>query len=517
LTSPAALVRGPLPRRRGDCLLAFLGISPETRKNPEIRNIMTKGPRRLFINSVSIFGGEIFARLATAFMALLVARVFGAEELGSYGYALALASVLLIVPDFGLHLFAVRELAASPQRTSELFWGVHWLKFGLTGAVVIFTLSFGAWGITDRERRVVFYILMIRALLQSFSQATMAVFKAFERMHYVALVQLANSSVVIVWAASSVLSGARLPIVIAGLVAGQITETCLGWGILRRFSPRPRFRLCGGRALAQIAAACFPFGLTAILLALNLRVDVLVLGRYVSSGELGQFNAAAWFVIAAFLTSSLLMSVLFPRLSRLLLEPSPQASDYVLSLLKNALLITALGSLAVWLSAPRLLPLVFGPDFAPAAHLLRILAPALPLVVLNTIFFYVFAAARRRFVCLGTLALGVAGGALLSLYWTSRHGAAGAASADVVREFVVSSVYLFFLIQGNHARVAGFALLKVFLGATASLAAAVLLGAFPQIEVVGVAAWMFFILVGTIGVLGLPKSGEWRLLTDDRL
>ena len=59
----------------------------------------TVGPQRLLINSVSIFGGEALARLATALMALLIARVFGSEELGNYGYALAVASILLIVPD----------------------------------------------------------------------------------------------------------------------------------------------------------------------------------------------------------------------------------------------------------------------------------------------------------------------------------------------------------------------------------------------------------------------------------
>jgi O-antigen/teichoic acid export membrane protein len=477
----------------------------------------TAGPQRLFINSVSIFGGEAISRLATALMALVIARVFGSEELGNYGYALALASILLIVPDFGLHLFAVRELAASPRSISEVFWGMHWLKIGLTSAVMIFTFGFAHWGISDQERRLLFYILVVRVLSQSFSQATMSVFKAFERMHYVALLQLVNSSVVVLWAAASVVFSAPLPILIAGLVAGQLAETLAGWAILRKMSPTPRFRVWSKKALTSIAAACFPIGLTAILLALNLRIDILVLSRYVSSSTLGQFNAAVWFVIAAFLAASLLMSVLFPKLSRLLMERSQQGSDYVLSLLKNALLITAVCSLLLWLSADKLLPLVFGSDFVPAAQILRILAPALPLVVLNTIFFYVFAAARRRFVCLGTLGIGIAAGTILSFYLTSRFGPTGTATADVAREFMVSSVYLLFLVRGHHARLAGLALLKVFAGATGLLVLTVLIAAPFHMEVMWLATWMVFVLIGTLGVLGFPSLGEWRLLTDDRL
>ena len=473
--------------------------------------------RRFFINGASIFGGEAISRLATAAMALVVARSFGSEALGNYGYALALASVLLIVPDFGLHLFTVRELSASPKRLAEIFWGVHWLKFGLAASVVIFTVWFGEWAISNRERRLLLYILVVRALLQTFSQATMAVFKAFERMHYIALQQCINSIVVIVWVGVALVMDGSLPVMVSGLVAGQVAETCLGWIVLRRIQPSPRFMLWEWSALAKILAGCCPIGLTAVLVALNLRVDIFVLSRYVTSRVLGQFNAAVWFVIATFLVSSLLMAVLFPKLSRLLAGSSEQAGDYVLSLVKNALWVTALGALVVWLSAPTVMPLFFGSEFAPAADTLRILAPALPLGFLNTIFFYVFAAARRRFVCLGTLALGVAGGTLLSFFLTSRYGAAGCATAAVAREFTISTIYLFFLIQGNHARIAGLALMKVFLGATALLALTVVFAAPLRVEALWLAAWMVLVLTGTLGVLGLPKIGEWRLLTDDRL
>ena len=474
-------------------------------------------PRRFLINSTSIFGGEAIARLATALMALVVARFYGLDALGNYGYALALASVLLIVPDFGLHLFVVRELAASSSRTPEVFWGVHWLKLGLSGAVVAFAVGFGEWGIASPERRILLYVLVCRVLLQSFSQSAMAVFKAYERMEYVALQQFVNSMVVVIWVAASLAMRASLSVVVAGLVVGQVAETILGWSLLLKVLPGRCAMILKRDELARIAAACFPFGVTAILLALNLRIDILVLSYFASSRILGQFNAAGWFVIAMFLAASLFMSVLFPRLSRVLSENSLQGSEYVLSLLKNALLAAGVGSLLVWLCASRLILLLFGPDFSPAAHILRVLSPALPLVFLNTIFFYVFAAARRRFVCLGTLCLGVGLGTLLSAYLTSQYGATGTATADVARELAMSAVYLGFLIQGNHSRFAGLALLRVFVAATALLFVTMFFAAPFHVRIMWLGAWMFFVLTGAVVALGLPNAQEWRLLTDDRL
>jgi|SRR5262245_17986796 len=473
-------------------------------------------PRRLFVNGASIFAGEASARLATFLMAAVIARRFGSVALGQYGYALAVTSILLVIPDLGLHLFAVRELSVDKRQLRDLFWNIHCLKLFLTGVVIVFALFFGQLMIAD-DRRALFYVLMARVLLQTFSQASMAVFKAFERMQYIAFQQSLNSVVVLTWAGAALILHARLPVVVAALAVGQLSETLIGWRIIRRrFSPGP-VSAWNSKILYTILVICVPIGITAILEAVNLRIDILVLGSFVSGRVLGEFQAAALFVVGCFLIASLTLTVLFPKLSRVLREQSVQSSAYILSLLKNSLLLTTLGSLVVWIAAPNIISILFGSDLSSAATTLRILVPVLPLVFLNTILFYVFLAARRRFVCMGTLAIGVGIGVVLSFYLSARYGAAGCAVADVAREFIVSAIYLYFLIQGNHARVAGMALLKVFLGATSFLLVAVLLTSTMRLGAQWLAAWIICVLTGTLLSLGLPRRGEWRLLTDDSL
>src|SRR5215471_1274935 len=274
-------------------------------------------PRRLIVNSASIFAGEASARLATVLMAAVIARRFGSVALGEYGYALAMTSVLLVIPDMGLHLFTIRELSVDKRQLGDLFWNVHRLKIILTGTVIVFAL-FLVPVIITHNRRALFYVLMARVLLQTFSQASMAIFKAFERMHYVAFQQCVNSSVVVLWVGAALALQASLPVVVAGFVVGQLAETLLGWGIIReKFSPG-RLLKWDSKTAFTIAAGCLPIGFTAILLALNLRIDILVLSIFVPSDALGHFNAAAWFAVLTYLAASLLMSVLFPKLSRLL-------------------------------------------------------------------------------------------------------------------------------------------------------------------------------------------------------
>jgi O-antigen/teichoic acid export membrane protein len=473
-------------------------------------------PRRLIVNSASIFAGEASARIATVLMAAVIARRFGSVALGEYGYALAMTSVLLVIPDLGLHLFTVRELSVDKRQLGDLFWNVHCLKIILTGTVIVFALFLGQV-IIAHNRRALFYVLMTRVLLQTFSQASMAIFKAFERMQYVGFQQAFNSLVVVAWTGAALILHASLPFVVAALAIGQLFETLIGWRIIRlRFSPGP-LPAWNKKLLYAILVVCIPIGFTAILEALNLRIDVLVLGSFVSGRVLGEFQAAVLFAVGWFLAASLILTVLFPKLSRILREQSAQGSAYILSLLKNSLLLTTLGSLVIWIAAPNLMSLLFGRDLTSAAAILRTLVPAFPLVFINTILFYVFLAARRRFVCISTLGIGFGIGVVLTVYLSADYGAVGCAVADVVREFVMSAIYLYFLVQGNHARLAGKALLKVFLGATSLLLVVLLLTSSMRYGDQWLAAWIICVLTGTLFVLGFPRRGEWRLLTDDSL
>ncbi len=474
-------------------------------------------PRRTLVNTAAIFGGEAVSRLATALLALLVARRFGAEALGQYGYALSLASVLLLVPDFGLHLLTTRNLAAEPGLLARTFWHLHCLKLPLVAAVVLFTVTFGELVVRDEGRRLFLYVLVARTILQTFSLAYMAVFKAFEQMQYIAMVQFVNATISLTCVAVALGLGLRAPLVAASFLVGQAAETWLSWRILHQHFPPGKYSGWDSCFLRGMIVAAVPIGLTAMLQALNLRLDVLILSIFTPNEELGRFQAAAWFVIGTFLGASLLMAVLFPRLSRLLQMPSARGSAYVESLLKHTFLVTSSGSLMVWLAAPRLLRLTFGHGLAPAADLLRILAPALPFVFVNIVLFYVFVAAGLRRAYLGTLTLGLILGVGLGFSLAPRLGPAGSAIADLVREVAMTASFLYFLYRENLAPATGKTMLIILLGASVlSLPLVGLTGNFGRWDS-WPAAWNLLVLAGALVFLGLPRCAELRRLLDEDL
>lgn len=467
------------------------------------------------MNALALFGGEAMSRSATFLVAVIVARRFGPVALGQYGFALAAASVFAIIPDFGLHLLTTRELGVQPGRLRHIFWSLHWLKLSLVCGVGASTVLFGQEIVQDRVRRGLLYVLVARALFQSFSQIYMSILKAYERMHYIALQQLAGTTVAVACAAAALALRANLFAVVASLLIGQVIETWVGWRIVSwRFPPGEIYGWDSAFQWGMLAASA-SIGLTITLQALNLRLDVLALGMFANNLDLGRFQAAAWLLVGTFLCVSLLMNVVFPKLSRLLQNPSERSRAYVESLLKNGSLLAMSGSVVVWFGAPWILRLLYGPALSTAVDLLRTLALALPFMFLNTMLSYVFIAARLRAVYLGTLAWGVGIGMLLSVVLAQRYGATGVAVADLIREFVMTCMFLFHLKRKHVAQEASGGLLRAYVG-VASLALVV---SIVTQAVRPVAEWpaVFELLMlgGTLIVVGVPRRRELSLLVDE--
>ncbi len=472
---------------------------------------------RTIVNAAAIYIGEASSRLTTFVVAFIVARRFSPATFGQYGYAVAVASIVVLIPDMGLHLFSTQRVASDPKSFGSTFWDLHRLKLILLGGGVAFGLLIGELAIHDTTQRWLLYILALRAVTQSFSLACTSIFKAVERMHFVAIQQMGNGIATVTGLAICVMFNAGLLLTVSTLLAGQAIELLLGWVfIFRYFSPGPA-RQWNSSRLGPMFSAALPIGITALVQGFAIRTDVLVLGIFSSNEELGQFQTAAWLIVISFLGTSLLMAVLFPKLARLLRNTTPTGTAYLESLLKYGALLTILASITVWLGAPVLVQELFGRPLSPATSFLRIVAPAVPLVSMNASMFYVFVAINHRKHYLATLIFTTVLGVLCSLILAPRMGAAGIAVADLVREFVGSVIFLYLLDRESLLPSFGPALLKVVVGtASFALAGILVLGIGGSAQIWAI-AWSLAMLGGILFVTGSPRLEQLMLLAREDL
>ena len=468
--------------------------------------------RRTVQNGLAIFGGEALSRLGNFVIAIISARRFGAAALGQYGYAVSIASILVLLPDMGLHLSATQRLATEPQELPRVFWTLHGLKLGLVACLAIFAIVFGQFGIHDPGRRLLFYVLTLRIILQTFSQAYMAIFKATERMHLVTVQQAAGVAASLITIVVCLLMQASLVGFVTALLAGQFCESCTGWWILRRSYRLGTVRSWSLRFGRDMLLAALPVGAIAIIQAASLRTDVLVLSAYASNAELGHFQAAAWLLVLTFLGGSLLMAVLFPRMVRILRHPSPSGVAWTESLIQNAMLPLLFAAAIVCFGAPWFLRTCYGPTLLPATPSLRILAAAAPFLFLNTLLFYVFVASNRRKTYLLAFALSASTGLALALALAPVYGGVGVGIADLVRESSLSVVLVTALYRHGLIRNLGPALLRAA-GAAALIMTLIAVFSSPlHPSDAWVTAWTFSIFAGGLTFLGMPKRHQFLML-----
>ena len=467
---------------------------------------------RMLRNGAAIFLGEGLSRLGNFVIAVIIARQFGAAALGQYGYAVSVASILLLLPDMGLHLTATQRVAARAEELPQIFWNLHWLKLAMLGAVALFAVFFGEFAMADAGRRLLFYILTIRVAFLTFSQSYMAFYKATEQMHFVTLQQAVGVTASLLAVLLCFWTGTTLAGFVGALVAGQLAEVCAGWWIIRKaFHPGPPQALNLPFAKNLLGLA-LPVGFIAVLQAATLRIDVLVLGAFASNSELGHFQAAAWLLVLAFLSASLLMTVLFPRLVRVLHSPSPGGTAWVESLVQNGVILSLAAATITCLTAPYLLRACYGNGLLPAAPHLRILSAVVPFLFLNTILFYIFVASDQRKTYLFALLLSAGAGLGLAFVLAPRFGGMGVGIADLARESLLSALLLMALRRRGLIPSLGPALLRAA-GASALIMALIAIFAGVQHSSdAWAAAWVCSISACSLAFLGMPKRRQFLML-----
>jgi O-antigen/teichoic acid export membrane protein len=215
--------------------------------------------------------------------------------------------------------------------------------------------------------------------------------------------------------------------VVLALPAADVATALLGWGRLAR---RGFFigALPPSRRLARELAG---YGLRAqtggLIAQLNLRLDFVILSALTGPAVLGVYAIASKFAELLRVLTMAITYVLYPAYAR---DGRRRAAARARSTIPRAGLLTAGAAGVLWLSAPTLIPAVYGPAFANAVLPARIVLVGLALegtAAVITAFLY---GAGRPGLNSCAMAAGLVVTVALDLALISSFGAVGAAIAS---------------------------------------------------------------------------------------
>lgn len=381
---------------------------------------------RILKNASYLFAGNVLVRLVSAVASILVARYLGVRDYAVLSVGLAFATVAGYFTDMGLSHTFIREGTRREADLAALLGGFFKIRllFGFVTAAVSAAVIETVYR-TPEFRQVLYWIVVPTIFGAALQGVGAAYFQVLEKMQYTALIRTISGLA----AAGSLFAGMALgwplsrlaPLYGFSNLAGGLFSL---WLVARR----ERFwRKWHGRILEGLGS--FTLG-GLVIMALS-QMGTLILERVADLRQVGYFAAAFRIPSVLYQIPGVLAEAYYPQLFA-----CGNRGDLAAHLRLGVLELKTMSALGILMGLPFLLypewwvVLLFGPEWAPAAHALEILGWVAVLQSVN----YPLADAlttkgmqrRRTAVLVAVLGIGLGAYVMLGSRWGSTGGAVAA-------------------------------------------------------------------------------------------
>jgi len=329
--------------------------------------------RTIAKNTTSLLVAEGISQvLRVVYFAVLV-RYIQAEGLGKISTAQALVTILYVLVTFGFEQLMVRDVAGARTKAASYVSNVAFLRLFLS-----LLFSVGLWGLVQAfgyppELAIITYIYGFAFVVKAFTDVGLAVYQAFEVMEYNLLIRVVRDLVNIGLSLLAIALQYSLIVIVGVTALANIVEMVLTFALLRRRGLPFRFQVDLGLARRLLIMA-LPFAVVSVYPLAHSQLNTLILSATNTIENVGWFASPSTLIGMAMLIPAVFMRAVFPVFSRYS-QRSAGALQATYQKSFTYLLILGLAvSVGTFLTAGRLIPLVFGEGFEESVPVLQILA-----------------------------------------------------------------------------------------------------------------------------------------------
>lgn len=381
---------------------------------------------------LTLLGGRLVVAALQFVTFALLAFHLGPRRMGVYSFAVAIAGLFRLIPDFGALQVATRDIAQHPERERDLMPNLVLVR-GLLGAcsygLLATFLTVFHFGASNREGALIAGLTLILVL-----DAFRGSLEVRLRFRWVAIADIIEAGLTLCAVILITVAGAGVYSVLAVYVGMKLLNSVIvlvSASRLAEFRWRPRPQLW-----LPLLRTALPLGIAGVLATAYYRLDVVILAGLKPAADVGQYGVAYRFMEALTIIAAITMPVLGPVLARSFVEGREvlqhRYGDVLHVLTLIAIPMAVAGGMVGWRILPEL------PGFGKyhgGGVALSILAPAAALILIGNLVQGTLIATHEQRSLIRISALGLAFSTvttvLLILPW-SYYGAAAATTATEV-------------------------------------------------------------------------------------
>lgn len=318
---------------------------------------------------------DVAGKGAFFLVTVLAARVLSEQSFGIFSLGTTLGWMTGVVADFGIALHVAREVARRREHARTVL--AFWLRVRLATSIAMLIIATAAVGLIGADRRfaTALWLFVLAYVVSGLVEFLYYFYRGVSRSDLESTLTLWHRFGVLALAAAALawVPDVRM-LAVAMLLPGVAT---LAYGLRLAFRLSAEESSSGSAPRQRFLTDVMPIGVGIVLSALYFRIDVFLVQMWSGLEAVAAYNAVFRLVEALRLFPAAVLAVMLPALCR-------ASSMKPLSLV--ALPVTGFAvvvSAVLWAVAGRLVPLVYGQQYAAAAPAFRILLLSFPLMSLN--------------------------------------------------------------------------------------------------------------------------------------
>lgn len=404
--------------------------------------------KNIFWLTASRVGALVF--LFVAYTQLF--RYLGPYFSGQYQFVLSYVLIFATIVDFGIQQFITKKISEEPENAKKYFQDFFSFEILASGTLYVLLVVLAYFKGYDRD---VFYAICVAGLglvANALTYPYLAVMAAFQDMRKVALINFLNSLVNIAVIFSAIIFHKHIVFLASVQVLFGLLDLVLYRLFIKKHLPRPdvlkaisHFNL---KSILEIVKKGWPFALLVGFSAIYNRIDVLLITFLKGYEQTGFYTAAYKIFDLLGFFPSVVSYTLFPFFVGLisknaLMEVRINLEKYLKLMILVAVPMAVGGSVL----SGKLIALIAGPEYAPAAGVLAILiwAPAILFVYIPANALVISQLTKKALMITG---INVIINTLGNLLLLPRYGIKAAAIMTVVSE-LIQGIFYFYSIRKN--------------------------------------------------------------------
>lgn len=400
--------------------------------------------RRIAKNTLALTISDIINKVLSFILVIQIARYLGDVGFGKYSFAFAFANLFIIFADFGLNTILIREIAKYKSETSKFLGNALIIKLFL--CLLTFIFIFITINLMDypTDTTIVVYLIGITLILGSFSGIFGTIFRAYEKMEYIALISTIERLFVVSVGIIVLKMGFGVVSVAAVLLAGSLIALLLSMLISFRKFGVPMFEI-DLVFWKYLLKESIPFIITGLSASIYFYIDSVMLSFMKGEAVVGLYNAAYNLVLSLMFIPSAFIGAVFPVLSQLSISSHSSLKFAYEKSFKWLFMLSLPIAAGTALISENIILFIYKSGFADSVLALKILTWTFIFMCFNIVIANVIYSIGKQAVVMKASIIGVIFNVILNVLLIPKFSLNGAGIATVLTEILVFLIIFYYI------------------------------------------------------------------------